>query len=118
MTESRHGERALLLSAAVYGVSTTMSVVVLRAVRPVDLLAVEISGAAGLLLITAAARRQLRRRGASRQMLVDRRQQTRHGRLRGLAGLPRGAGVRGSAASCSTGASARCPRPGPRNWAT
>ncbi|WP_436532614.1 DMT family transporter [Actinoplanes sp. HUAS TT8] len=66
----RHGDRALLLSAAIYGVSTTVSVVALRTVRPVDLLAVEISGAAGLLLVTAAAQRQLRRRGALRQMLV------------------------------------------------
>jgi drug/metabolite transporter (DMT)-like permease len=66
----RTGEPALLLAAAVYGVSTTMSVVALRAVRPVDLLAVEISGAAVALLVTAAARGQLRRRGALRQMLV------------------------------------------------
>ncbi|BCY08959.1 DMT family transporter [Actinoplanes sp. L3-i22] len=66
----RPGEPALLLSAAVYGVSTIVSVVALRTVRPVDLLVVEISGAAGLLLITAAAQGQLRRRGALRQMLV------------------------------------------------
>jgi drug/metabolite transporter (DMT)-like permease len=66
----RTGEPALLLAAAVYGVSTTMSVVALRAVRPVDLLAVEIAGAAVALLVTAAARGQLRRRGALRQMLV------------------------------------------------
>ncbi len=66
----RSGEPALLFSAAVYGVSTTVSVVALRAVRPADLLAVEISGAATMLLITAAVRGQLRRRGALRQMLV------------------------------------------------
>jgi len=64
------GEPALLLSAAVYGVSTTVSVVALRAVRPADLLAVEISGAAAMLLITAAVRGQLHRRGALRQMLL------------------------------------------------
>ena len=66
----RRGEPALLLSAAVYGVSTTVSVVALRTVRPADLLAVEISGAAGLLMITAAVRGQLRRHGALRQMLI------------------------------------------------
>jgi drug/metabolite transporter (DMT)-like permease len=66
----RSGEPMLLLAAAVYGVSTTMSVVALRVVRPADLLAVEISGAAAVLLLTAAARGRLRRRGAPRQMLV------------------------------------------------
>jgi drug/metabolite transporter (DMT)-like permease len=66
----RPGEPALLLSAAVYGVSTTVSVVALRAVRPADLLAVEISGAAAMLLVTAAVRGRLRRRGALRQLLL------------------------------------------------
>jgi len=66
----RSGESALLLAAAVYGVSTTMSVVALRSVRPADLLAVEISGAAVVLLVTATARGRLRRQGAMRQMLV------------------------------------------------
>jgi len=66
----RSGEPALLVSAAVYGVSTTVSVVALRAVRPADLLAIEISGAAAMLLVTAAARGQLRRRGAPRQLLL------------------------------------------------
>jgi drug/metabolite transporter (DMT)-like permease len=64
------GEPALLLSAAVYGVSTAVSVVALRSVRPADLLAVEISGAAAMLLVTAAVRGQLRRRGALRQLLL------------------------------------------------
>ena len=36
----RSGELSLLLAAAVFGVSTTVSVVALRVVRPVDLLAV------------------------------------------------------------------------------
>jgi drug/metabolite transporter (DMT)-like permease len=66
----RAGESALLLSAAVYGVSTAVSVVALDAVRPADLLAVEISGAAAMLLVAAAVRGQLRRRGALRQMLL------------------------------------------------
>ena len=69
-TRLRPGEPALLLSAAVYGVSTTVSVAALHAVRPADLLAVEISGAAAMLLVTAAVRGQLRRRGALRQMLL------------------------------------------------
>jgi drug/metabolite transporter (DMT)-like permease len=64
------GEPALLFSAAVYGVSTAVSVVALRAVRPADLLALEISGAAVIVLATAAARGRLRRRGAWRQMLL------------------------------------------------
>lgn len=66
----RTGEPALLLSAAIFGVCTTLSVVALRVVRPVDLLAVEISGAAVLVLVTAAVRGRLRRRGAARQMLA------------------------------------------------
>ncbi|WP_433364901.1 DMT family transporter [Actinoplanes sp. CA-142083] len=66
----RTGEQLLLVSAAVYGVSTTVSVVALRVVRPVDLLAVEITGAAAMLMTSAAARGRLRRRGALRQMLL------------------------------------------------
>ncbi|MFI5889533.1 DMT family transporter [Actinoplanes sp. NPDC051513] len=66
----RSGEPSLLLSAAIYGVSTTVSVVALRVVRPADLLAVEISGAAAMLLVTAGVRGQLRRSGAPRQMLL------------------------------------------------
>jgi drug/metabolite transporter (DMT)-like permease/ribosomal protein S18 acetylase RimI-like enzyme len=64
------GEPALLVSASVLGVSTTVSVVALRAVHPADLLAVEISGAAVLLLAMAALRRRLRWRGAPRQLLL------------------------------------------------
>jgi drug/metabolite transporter (DMT)-like permease/GNAT superfamily N-acetyltransferase len=66
----RGGEPALLTSAAAFGVSTTVSVVALRAVRPCDLLAVEITGAAAILLTTAAVRRRLRWRGAPRQLLL------------------------------------------------
>jgi drug/metabolite transporter (DMT)-like permease len=51
-------------------VSTTVSVVALRAVRPADLLAVEISGAAVMLLVSAVVLGRLRRRGALRQMLL------------------------------------------------
>jgi hypothetical protein len=66
----RSGEMALLLSATLYGVDTTVSVVALRIVRPVDLLAVEIAGAALVLLVAAAVRGRLHRRGALRQMLL------------------------------------------------
>jgi drug/metabolite transporter (DMT)-like permease len=69
-TTTHSGEPALLISAAIFGVSTTVSVVALHAVRPADLLAVEISGAAAMLVTTAAVRGELRRRGAWRQMLV------------------------------------------------
>jgi drug/metabolite transporter (DMT)-like permease len=69
-SRSRSGETTLLLSAAVYGVSTILSVVALRTVRPADLLAVEVSGAAATLLFTAAMRGRLRRRGALRPMLI------------------------------------------------
>jgi drug/metabolite transporter (DMT)-like permease len=65
----RSGEPALLLSATLYGVSTTVSVVALRLVRPADLLAVEIVGAGTAVLIAAAVRGRLHRRGALRQML-------------------------------------------------
>src|SRR5690242_12912972 len=60
----------MLLSATLYGVDTTVSVVALRIVRPVDLLAVEIAGAAAVLLVAAAVRGRLHRRGALRQMLL------------------------------------------------
>jgi drug/metabolite transporter (DMT)-like permease len=66
----RPGEPALLLSAALYGVNTTVSVVALRIVRPADLLAVEIVGASAALLVVAAVRGRLHRRGALRQVLV------------------------------------------------
>src|SRR4051794_31952362 len=64
------GESAILLSAAVYGVSTTVSVIALDTVRPADLLAVELIGAAAVLLGVAALRGRLRRRGAVRHLLL------------------------------------------------
>src|SRR3569832_1915105 len=66
----RSGEPALLLSAALYGVSTTGSVVALRIVRPADLLAEEIAGASVAKLVAAAVRGRLHRRGALRQVLL------------------------------------------------
>ena len=64
------GDVAILVSAAAYGVSTVVSVVALHAVRPADLLAVELGGAAALLLCVAAVTGRLRRRGMVRQLLL------------------------------------------------
>jgi drug/metabolite transporter (DMT)-like permease len=64
------GESALLVAAALYGVSTAVSVVALREVRPADLLAIELIGGAALLLTAAAGSGRLRRRGAVGQMLL------------------------------------------------
>jgi len=66
----RGGESALLVAAALYGVSTALSVVALRQVRPVDLLAIELLGAAVVLLGAATGTGRLRRRAALRQMLT------------------------------------------------
>lgn len=66
----RAGEPALLVSAAAFGLLTTVTVIALRAVHPADLLAVEISGAAAILMTAAALRGRLRWRGAPRQMLL------------------------------------------------
>jgi drug/metabolite transporter (DMT)-like permease len=66
----RGGEHALLVAAALYGVSTAVSVVALRQVRPADLLAIELIGAAAVLLVVAARTGRLRRRTALRQMSV------------------------------------------------
>lgn len=64
------GEVSVLTAAAVYGLSTTLSVVALHAVRPADLLAVELAGAAAILLTAAAATGRLRLRGAGRHLLL------------------------------------------------
>lgn len=72
MTRARAGpgDVAILLSAAAYGVSTTVSVAALDAVHPADLLAVELGGAAAALLAAAALTRRLRRRGMFRHLLL------------------------------------------------
>ena len=72
MTRARAGpgDVAILLSAAAYGVSTTVSVAALDAVRPADLLAVELGGAATALLAAAALTGRLRRRGMLRHLLL------------------------------------------------
>src|SRR5689334_12689471 len=64
------GEAAILLSSAAYGISTTVSVVALDTVRPADLLAVELIGAAAVLLAVAGRRGALRWRGAVRNLLL------------------------------------------------
>ena len=64
------GEHALLMAAALYGVSTAVSVVALRQVRPADLLAIDRLGGASVLLVAAAWTGRLRRRAAVRQMLA------------------------------------------------
>jgi drug/metabolite transporter (DMT)-like permease len=64
------GELSVLAAAAGYGLSTTLSVIALRAVRPVDLAAVELGGASIVLLVVAAATGRLGRRGAVRHLLL------------------------------------------------
>ncbi|MEU7874908.1 hypothetical protein [Dactylosporangium sp. NPDC049140] len=54
MAPHSSGEAAILLSSAVYGIGTTVSVVALDAVRPAGLLAVELIGAAAVLLAAPA----------------------------------------------------------------
>jgi drug/metabolite transporter (DMT)-like permease len=64
------GEASILGAAAVYGLSTTLSVIALHSVRPVDLAAVELCGASVVLLAVAAATGRLTQRGALRQLLL------------------------------------------------
>ena len=66
----RGGEPALLVAAALYGVSAVVSVVALRQVRPADLLAIELFGAATVLLFVAVWTGRLRRRAALGQILT------------------------------------------------
>ncbi|WP_018503883.1 DMT family transporter [Parafrankia discariae] len=68
--QARAGELSIIVAAAVDGVGTTVSVAALHAVRPADLLAVELGGAAAVLLGTAAATGRLHRRGAGRHLLL------------------------------------------------
>ena len=64
------GDMAILGAAATYGVSTTVSVAALHTVRPADLLAVELVGAAALQLGAAAVSGRLRWRGCVPQLLL------------------------------------------------
>ena len=64
------GEAAILASAIGWGISTTVSVAALDRVRPVDLVAVELTGAAVLLVVLSVARGRLTRIGAGRNFLL------------------------------------------------
>jgi hypothetical protein len=59
---------AIAVSALGYGVSTALSVVALHGLRPADLLAIELSGSAAVLLAVAAATGRLHLRGARRAL--------------------------------------------------
>lgn len=63
-----HGQAAIAASAVGYGVSTALSVVALRGLRPADLLAIELAGSAAVLLTVAAATGRLHRAGAGRAL--------------------------------------------------
>ena len=65
---SRRGQMAIAVSALGYGVSTALSVVALHGLRPADLLAIELSGSAAVLLPVAAATGRLHLRGARRAL--------------------------------------------------
>jgi len=67
---TRAGEAAMLLSAVAYGLSTTVSVAALDRIRPVDLIAVELSGAAVALLVVGLVRGTLTREGAGRNFAI------------------------------------------------
>jgi drug/metabolite transporter (DMT)-like permease len=64
------GSAAILAAAVGYGLSTTLSVAVLRQIAPTDLLAVELGGGATLLVVTAAALGRLTRAGSARNLLL------------------------------------------------
>jgi len=64
------GEVAILTAAASWGLSTTLSVAALDRVRPPDLVAVELTGAALLLFTVGAVRRQVTRIGAGRNFAL------------------------------------------------
>lgn len=67
---TRAGEAAMLVSAVAYGVSTTVSVAALDRIRPVDLVAVELSGAAVALVVVGLVRGTLTLQGAGRNFAI------------------------------------------------
>jgi drug/metabolite transporter (DMT)-like permease len=67
---TRAGEAAMLASAVAYGVSTTVSVAALDRIRPVDLVAVELTGAAIALVVVGLVRGSLSARGAARNFAI------------------------------------------------
>jgi drug/metabolite transporter (DMT)-like permease len=64
------GEAAMLVAAVAYGVSTTVSVAALHRIRPADLVAVELTGAAVALLLVGLARGTLSWDGAARNFAI------------------------------------------------
>jgi drug/metabolite transporter (DMT)-like permease len=64
------GELSMLLAAVAYGVSTTVSVAALDVVKPADLVAIELSGAAVALFAVALLSGRVRRAGAGRNFLL------------------------------------------------
>ena len=67
---SRAGEAAMVVSAVAYGISTTVSVAALHRIRPVDLVAVELSGAAVALVVLGVVRGTLSTAGARRNFAI------------------------------------------------
>src|SRR3954451_6816596 len=67
---TRLGEGAMLVAATAYGVSTTVSVAALDRIKPADLMAVELSGAAIALVAVGLARRTLTRQGWARNAAI------------------------------------------------
>lgn len=64
------GELAVLAAAGGWGLSTALSVAALDRVRPADLVAVELTGAAVLLLLVGLAKGQVRAEGAKRNFAL------------------------------------------------
>src|SRR6476661_5068877 len=68
MRTAWRGQAAIATSAVGYGVGTALSVVALRGLRAADLLAIELTGSAVVLLAVAATTGRLRREGAGRAL--------------------------------------------------
>lgn len=66
----RLGRSAMLVAAAAYGIATTVSVAALDRVHPADLVAVELTGGAVLLLAVSLAMGTLRIRGVGRSFAI------------------------------------------------
>lgn len=64
------GELSILTAAVAYGVSTTVSVAALDVVKPADLVAIELSGAAVALFAIALVKGRVRRAGAVRNFAL------------------------------------------------
>lgn len=64
------GEMSILMAAVAYGLSTTVSVAALHVVKPPDLVAIELSGAAVALFTVGLLRGRIHRAGAGRNVAV------------------------------------------------